>query len=421
MTHAQPQAIETERSVIGACLQNEEALHTAMEQLIYTDFFDAKNQKVFKAMSDLYFANTAVDLTTVPNKLGRQLEGVGGRAYLMTMMESVVVIHIEDWCAIVKDKSMLRQLIGIDTETIERAYLPDADGKELIELQEQKLFKLSEGTKSDIVHIKTFGAKVYDNLNNRVMGLSCGLSDVDNLTSGFQDSELIIIAGRPSTGKTAFAVNIIEHVAVGLHLPIMLFSLEMSKEQIAERLLYSRARVPSARGRNGKSFGDGELTRLASASGQVNNAPIYIDDSGALSVMEIRGRTRKAKMKYDIKVAFVDYLQLVRGQKNPESRNQEVTFISGQLKAMAKELKIPVIALSQLSRKIDGRGKDAKPQLSDLRESGAIEQDADLVLFVHARETIIIGKARNGPLGEIPVVFHGEYTKFDMADRIHTI
>jgi len=268
----------------------------------------------------------------------------------------------------------------------------------------------------------------YSKREGFLTGIPSGFLDLDNLTSGFQKSELIIIACRPSVGKTAFSLNIADHVAVEHKKPVLIFSLEMSKEQIAQRLLCSRARVSSHLLRTGR-LADEQWTNLSLAAGPLSDSPIFIDDSPTMSVLEMRAKSRRLKSRENIGLVIVDYLQLIQGPKNAESRQQEISFISRSLKAMARELKVPVIALSQLSRQVELRGKDAKPQLSDLRESGALEQDSDVVIFIHRprdeeghwglEAEIIISKQRNGPTGTVNLMFVKDYARFELKDIAH--
>jgi replicative DNA helicase len=433
-----PQAIETEQSVLGAILQNTPALHVAIEQLKEEYFYLPKHRKIFAAIVKLYETSGAIDLITVPTELNNrgQLDEIGGRRYLMDLTDSVVTFdNIDDHCRIIIEAAVKNQLINDSSAVINRCYDTGASADELLDFAERKIFAIKEDSlKGDFVALKNILPQTFEQIEEyakregHVTGVATGYPDLDGLTAGFQNSDLVIIAGRPSMGKTAFALNVAENVAVTRAVPVIIFSLEMAKEQLAQRLLCSRARISAHQMRTGR-IADHQWTNLSIAVGPLSEAPIFIDDSASLSVMEIRAKARRMKLKHDIGLILIDYMQLVRGQKNPESRQQEITYISQSLKALARELKVPVVALSQLSRQVELRGKEAKPQLSDLRESGAIEQDADLVLFIHrtrddegslsSNAEIIIGKQRNGPTGVVSLVFVKDYARFELQDVFH--
>jgi replicative DNA helicase len=433
-----PQAIETEQSVLGAILQNSAALHVAIEQLKEEYFYLPKHRKIFGAITKLYETSGAIDLITVPTELNNrgQLDEIGGRRYLMDLTDSVVTFdNIDDHCRIIIEAAVKNQLINDSSAVINRCYDTGASADELLDFAERKIFAIKEDSlKGDFVALKNILPQTFEQIEEyakregHVTGVATGYPDLDSLTAGFQNSDLIIIAGRPSMGKTSFALNVAENVAVTRAVPVIIFSLEMAKEQLAQRLLCSRARISAHQMRTGR-IADHQWTNLSIAVGPLSEAPIFIDDSASLSVMEIRAKARRMKLKHDIGLILIDYMQLVRGQKNPESRQQEITYISQSLKALARELKVPVVALSQLSRQVELRGKEAKPQLSDLRESGAIEQDADLVLFIHrtrddegslsGNAEIIIGKQRNGPTGVVELTFVKDYARFELRDVFH--
>jgi len=422
--HIPPQTIEAEQSVLGSILQNQESLDAVIPILEPEDFYVPKHQRIYQAIRDLYSTGQVVDLITVPNKLAAGLEGTGGRRYLFDLTEAVVnFLNVETHAKTIKDKAILRRVIGLGAEIGERSYHPDANADSVLTLAEEKLFRLADRrSKNPIVHISTFSSAVLDGLNTHEWGIRSGIVDLDKLTYGFHDGELTIIAGRPSTGKTAFALNIAEHATIMEHRSVLIDSIEMSKESLYKRLLFCRSRVRGERSRGGAKITDVEWDRLRITAPEIAESPIYIDDSADMNILEIRSRARRHKMKMDTGMIILDYLQLVQGPKG-ESRNQEVTFISQQLKAMAKELKIPVVALSQLSRRVEQRGKDARPNLADLRESGSIEQDADLVLFIHREKEkngemgseteIIIGKQRNGPMGIVKATYLKDITRFE--------
>jgi replicative DNA helicase len=433
-----PQAIEAEQSVLGAILQNSEALHVAMELLKDEYFYLPRHRKIFGAIRKLYDTSSSIDIVTVTTELSNQglIEEIGGRRYLMDLTDSVVTFaNIDDHARLVIEAAVKNQLIGDCSDIMNRAYDTTNNADDILDYAEKKIFAIKEESlKGDFVALKNILPQTFEQIEEyakregHVTGVPTGYPDLDSLTAGLQKSDLIIIAGRPSMGKTAFALNIAEYVAVNKSIPVIIFSLEMAKEQLAQRLLCSRARISAHQMRTGR-IADHQWTNLSIAVGPLSEAPIYLDDSASLSIMEIRAKARRMKLKYDIGLIILDYLQLVRGQKNPESRQQEITYISQSLKALARELKVPVVALSQLSRQIEQRGAKARPQLSDLRESGAIEQDADLVMFIHREREedgslssvaeVIIGKQRNGPTGNISLSFVKDYARFELLDVYH--
>jgi replicative DNA helicase len=433
-----PQAIEAEQSVLGSMLQNTEALHVGIEMLKEEYFYLPKHRKIYSAIRKLYEESNAIDTLTVPDELHArgQLDEVGGRRYLFDLCDSVVnFANIEDHARIVIEAAVKNQLINESSHIINRCYDPGNNADDLLDYAERKIFSIKEESlKGDFVALRNILPQTFEQIEEyakregHVTGLPTGYPDLDSLTAGFQKSDLIIIAGRPSMGKTAFALNIAENAAVEKKTPVIVFSLEMAKEQLAQRLLCSRARISAHQMRTGR-IADHQWTNLSIAVGPLSEAPIYLDDSPSLTVMEIRAKARRMKLKYDVGLILIDYMQLVRGQRNPESRQQEITYISQSLKALARELKVPVVALSQLSRQVEMRGKDSRPQLSDLRESGAIEQDADVVIFIHRQRDddgslgnvaeIIIGKQRNGPTGLISLHFVKDYARFELMDVYH--
>jgi replicative DNA helicase len=442
-----PQSIEAEQSVLGAILQNNEALHVAMEMLKEEYFYLPKHRRIFSSIRKLYESSSAVDLITVSAELSNQglLDEIGGRRYLMDLTDSVVTFsNVEDHSRLVIEAAVKNQLINNCSEIINRSYDTSVEADNLLDYAESKIFTIKEESlKGEIYHLKPIletalhQIEEYSNRAGFITGVPSGYMNLDEMTSGFQPSELIIIAARPSMGKTAFALNIADYVAVEKSTPVCIFSLEMSKEQLAQRLLCSRARISSHHMKTGR-LADHQWTNLSIAAGPLSEAPIYLDDSASLSVLEIRAKARRMKHRYDIGLLIIDYMQLVKGQKNAESRQQEISYISQSLKSLARELKIPVIALSQLSRQVEMRGPSARPKLSDLRESGAIEQDADMVIFIHRPPTkpneeeeytpdnlpgsvaeIIIGKQRNGPTGMVSLVFIKDFARFELMDVHH--
>jgi len=433
-----PQAIEAEQAVLGAILQHSEALHRGFESLREDDFYLPKHRRIFIAIKKLYETSSAVDLITVPDELSNrgQLEEIGGRRYLLDLVDSVVTIaNLDDYIRIVREAAVKNQLIQDCSDIVGRCYDPALAADELLDYSESKIFAIKEQSlKGDFIPLRDILPQTFEQIEEysrregHVTGIPTGFPELDSLTSGFQPSDLVILAGRPSMGKTAFVLNIAEYVAVNKGTPICIFTLEMSKEQLSQRMLCSRARISSHHLRTGR-IADHQWTNLSIAVGPLSEAPIYLDDSPALTVMEIRAKARRMKLKADIGLIVVDYLQLVRGQSNAESRQQEMTFVSQSLKALARELKVPVVALSQLSRQVEQRGRDARPQLSDLRESGAIEQDADLVIFIHRPPDdeghlgpvaeIIIGKQRNGPTGSVKLAFVKDFARFELLELHH--
>ena len=441
-----PQNLEAEMSVLGGVLLENEALNRALEVLRPEDFYRESHRKIFTSLITLSDRNEPADLVTLTSVLKEQgaLEEVGGSAYLSTLVDFVpTAANISYYCKLVKEKAISRELIKVATEIATRGY----EGGEVeasLDWAEGEIFKIanmksrpSYFSTKDIVKdtIRTI-EKLYDR-KEQITGVPTGFSGLDNMTSGLQGGDLIIIAGRPSMGKTAFCLNLVEYASMHISAPVpaVIFSLEMSKEQLVQRLLCSVARIDATRVRNGK-LAQSEFPTLVNAAGIIAEAPIYIDDTPAISVLELRAKARRLKAEKNIGLVVVDYLQLMQG-KNTENRQQEISEISRSLKALAKELSIPVIALSQLNRSLESR-TDKRPLLADLRESGAIEQDADVIMFLyresvycdackkrdnscnegHERNAeVIIGKQRNGPLGVESLTFLGEFTRFESQTR----
>jgi replicative DNA helicase len=434
-----PQALDAERSVLGAMLMNKEAIGRAAEILDETSFYRDSHRKVFQAIVALYERNESADIITVPEELRKRghLEAVGGAAFVSSLIDLVptaanVVYHSE----IVLEKAVLRKLIEVATQIVQKGYEASNRSGEIIDQAEEMIFSINDprlkrgfvSLKSLLPHAVDLIQDVYDK-KRAVTGVPSGYLDLDKMTAGFQNSDLIVVAGRPSMGKTAFALNLAEFASVQEQIPTGIFSLEMSREQLVMRLLSSRARIPSHKLRTGYLRPE-EWEGLARAAGVLSQAPIFIDDTPAITVTEMRAKARRLKKESNIGLLVVDYLQLMRGFSFAESRQQEISTISRSLKALAKELEIPVLAISQLSRAVEQR-EDRRPMLSDLRESGAIEQDADLVCFVFREEfykpakeevrglaEIIVGKHRNGPVGRVYLTFISELARFEsFADR----
>jgi len=427
-------------SVLGAMFFDEIALAKAIE-VLHTDFFyEIRHQHIFSAMTALFARNHPVDLITVSEELKKQkqLEAVGGISYL-TQLTTIVptAANIEHYARIVKDKALLRKLIQSATQIVQSSLEADGDAREMIDGAEKMIFDIGQSQiENKTVQIKDIiheSMETIDQLFQRkehITGVATGFHEFDTKTAGLQPSDLVIVAGRPSMGKSAFATAIMEHAGINLKKPVVIFSLEMSKEQLVQRMLCSHARVDAQKVRTGY-LSHQDWPKLTSAAGRLSEAPIFIDDTPGQTVLEIRAKARRLKMKHDISLIVIDYLQLMQGVKATESRQQEISEISRSLKALARELKVPVIAVSQLSRAVEQRTGN-RPQLSDLRESGAIEQDADVVVFLFREEyyqpteenknkaEAIIAKQRNGPTGSIPLVFLKEWTRFDNPEFYRT-
>jgi len=435
-----PQNIEAEQSVLGAILLDNNALYTAFELITQDDFYKDSNRKIFIAMTELLEKNEPIDIITLTDHLRKKdnLDAVGGTQYLTSLASMIPTsANVRFHSKIVREKSMVRGLLRSVTDIARNVYETEQDAEELIDYAEKTIFDLSERRISPSFSILKDVIKdsfqmieqLYDK-KETVTGVPTGFKELDELTTGLQKSDLIIIGGRPSMGKTAFSLNIAQHVGVNMNEPVAIFSLEMSKEQLAFRMLCSEAMVDSNNIRKGFIRKD-DWHKLTSAAGKLAQSPIFIDDSSAISVLEMRAKARRLKVEHGLSLIIVDYLQLMRGRGNAERREQEISEISRSLKGLAKELRVPVIALSQLNRGVETRTGNKKPTLADLRESGAIEQDADVIIFLYRDEVynkdsndnkgkreIIISKQRNGPTGSIPLSFISHCTRFvDYSDR----
>jgi replicative DNA helicase len=429
-----PQNIEAEQSVLGGVLIENEAVHKVMEILTAEDFYRDAHRKIYDALMDLAERDEPADLITLTNELRKKehLDSVGGASYVTSLIDSVVTAaNIEYYAKIVKEKAILRKLIDTSTEIITHSYEDRSDVESLLDEAERAIFEISENrVKPSFYPIRDIvkqSFKTIERLYEKkelVTGVPSGYRELDQRTAGFQPSDLIIVAGRPSMGKTAFCLNVAQYAAIEKRTSVGIFSLEMSKEQIVIRMLCSEAQVEGTRLRTG-FLSESDWPRLTLAAGTLSDAPIFIDDAAALSVLELRAKARRLNAEHGLGMIMIDYLQLMRGRAKVENRQQEISEISRSLKALAKELNIPVIAVSQLSRRTEER-QGMRPQLSDLRESGAIEQDADVILFIYRDEVynrsednpnrgkaeLIIGKQRNGPTGKIELAYLDKFTTF---------
>ena len=429
-----PQHLEAEQSVLGGILIENEAINRVTEILDADDFYRDVHRKIFNALINLSERDEPADLITLTNELRKtdQLDSIGGASYLTSLIDSVpTAANIEYYAKIVKEKAILRKLIQTSTEIITQSYEDRGDVEVFLDEAERAIFEISEKRVRpsfySIRDIVKESFKTIERLFQKkelVTGVPSGFKELDRMTAGFQPSDLIIIAGRPSMGKTAFCLNVAQYAAIENKIPVAVFSLEMSKEQLVIRMLCSEAHVEGTRLRTGY-LNESDWPKLTIAAGNLSEAPIYIDDTAALSVLELRAKARRLKSDHGLGMVIIDYLQLMKGRARVENRQQEISEISRSLKALSKELSIPVIAVSQLSRKTEERTGN-RPQLSDLRESGAIEQDADLIIFIYRDEIynraednpnrgkaeVIIGKQRNGPIGKIDLAFLDKFTTF---------
>ncbi|MBN1154034.1 replicative DNA helicase [candidate division KSB1 bacterium] len=430
-----PQDIDAEMAVLGAMFLDVEAVAKATDLLDENCFYRTAHKKIFRVATTLYDNRQPVDIITMADALTKigELENVGGNYYLAQLADKVPsAANIEFHAKIVLEKALLRRLINVTSSITSQCYDSAFDNVyDLVDDAERKVFELSENRLrkgfqpiSPILHDTFERIETYHHKKGGVTGIPTGFRGLDELTSGFQKSDLIIIAGRPSMGKTAMALNIARNAAVRFNFPVGFASLEMASYQLALRLLCAEARVDSHLVRTGK-LPKNQWPKLSMCVGTLADAPLFVDDVAAQSILEIKAKARRLKFEHDIEMLIIDYLQLIRGSGRPESRQQEISDISQALKALAKELDIPVVALSQLSRAVESRTGDKRPQLSDLRESGAIEQDADVVIFIYrpivyglveaGKENdaeVIISKQRNGPTGKIDLHYLREYVTF---------
>ena len=429
----QPQSIEAELAVLGAMLSSKDAISKALQWLRSHHFYKESHSKIFLVMSDLFDKGEPIDTISVINKLkkNKQIDKVGGAYFITGLVESVpTAANVESYAKIVLEKFMLRELIRASHELSKDAYNDRQDVGEILDAAEQTIFSITQDRlRGGFMPIEGILHDTFKNLDRiasnpgSVTGVASGLIDLDEITSGFQKGDLVIIAGRPSMGKTALALSVMRNAAIDFKVPVGMFSLEMANHQLAQRLLCAEGRVDSHLVRTGK-LPKNQWKNLSLAVGSLAEAEIYLDDTPAITVLELRAKARRLKAEKNLGLIIIDYLQLMQGPRNIESRQQEISNISRSLKALAKELDIPVIALSQLSRAVEQRS-DHRPQLSDLRESGAIEQDADVVIFlyrswVYSREEedkgkaqAIVAKQRNGPIGTVNLSFIDRFARFE--------
>ncbi|MGZ8378963.1 MAG: replicative DNA helicase [Gemmatirosa sp.] len=441
-----PYTEEAEQAVLGAMLLDQDAILRAGEHVDDTMFYREGHRRIFRAMLSISERGAVVDPLTLSDELARrgELEASGGKDYIAFLVDAVpTAANVEYHAKIVHEKALLRRLIEVSTNIVTEAFDGRRLAGELLDEAEAKIFQIGEQQNSgNFTRIKELlwpameKIEAQSKAGNAVTGIATGFRDLDEMTSGFQPADLVIVAARPSMGKTAFTLNIAQHVAITEQKSVAFFSLEMSKDSLVQRMLTSEARIDAQTLRKGR-LRDDDYPRLARAAGILSHAPVFIDDTPGISVLEMRSKARRLKSDHGLDLIIVDYLQLMTGPSS-ENRQQEVSQISRGLKALAKELSVPVVALSQLSRAVDSRAgaERGRPVLSDLRESGAIEQDADLIMFLFREEVyaerengvlkdpsvegkaeVIIGKQRNGPIGNVPLFFHKQYTRFESATR----
>ncbi len=435
-----PQNLEAETAVLGAMLLDREAIASSIDQLDKAAFYSGANQKIFQAIIKLYDQNEPVDMVTLIEELKKreELESIGGPSYVAELANSIpTAANIEYYTKIVREKHLLRALINTATQIVAESYDPAGEVDDLLDRAEQLIFQItSEDRKrkmqvSGMKEIVKESIETIDRLYQRkenITGIPTGFHDLDVLTAGFQRSDLIVLAGRPAMGKSALAISVLEHAGVVQKIPCAYFSLEMSKDQLAQRMLCSLAGVNAHKVRTG-FFSQTDWPKLVTAAGKLSDAPIYIDDTPGMTAFELRSKARRLKSRHNIQMIMVDYLQLMSGGKRSENRQQEISEISRSMKALARELDLPILAVSQLSRAVEQRA-DHRPQLSDLRESGAIEQDADIVMLLLREEyynpteenkgvtEVIVAKQRHGPVGTVRLAFLPEFTKFSNLSRI---
>jgi replicative DNA helicase len=435
-----PHNIDAEKAVLGSMMIDSTAVNISLEILKENNFYYDSHKIIFRVMEKLFNLGTPIDILIVMEELSKikEIERVGGKEYLTTLLNSISTsAHVEYYANIVKEKSILRNLINSSTEIINDCYSSEEDATRVLDTAEQKIFDIAQ--KREFSGFKQISEKTHETIEKiqsfftekkSTTGLRTGFIDFDNMTSGLQPSNLIIVAARPAMGKTSFCLNIAEHVAIVEKKPVAVFSLEMSSDELVFRMLCSQAKVNAHHVKTG-FLSSKSWTPITNAAAKLAEAPIFIDDTPALSVLDMKSRARRLKMDKGLSLIIIDYLQLMSGRSGKaEHRQQDISEITRGLKILAKELAIPVIALSQLSRATEKR-TDQRPQLSDLRESGSIEQDADLVAFLYRegyykqnvpelenKAEVIIGKQRSGPTGNVELIFRGEFTRFENMSNI---
>ncbi len=432
-----PQNSEAEQSVLGCLMLDRDAIIKIGDVIIPEDFYDFRHRVIYEAMVELFERNTSIDILTVGNALEEKklLERAGGTAYLADLVNSVPsAAHVTHYAGIVRKKGTLRRLIQSAGEITNLAFTEDGEIEALLDKAEQKLFTVSQKhLKQNFVSISTILHETFERIDElhrdkgKLRGIPTGYVDMDRLLGGFQKSDLLILAARPSMGKTALALDIIRGIAVNHKVPVGIFSLEMSKDQLVDRMLSSQSDVDLWKIRTG-NLNEDDFEKIGEAMGTLSDAPIFIDDAAGANIMEIRTKARRLQTEHNVGLIVVDYLQLMAG-KNTDNRVQEVSEISRSLKILARELNVPVIALSQLSRGVENR-PDKVPQLADLRESGSIEQDADVVMFIYREDMykgkdssrpniaeIHVKKHRNGPTGQVDLFFDADKTSFKNLDK----
>lgn len=436
-----PQQVEAEQAVLGAMLISEDAVNEALELLEPEDFYRSAHQSIYRAMREVYEAGQPVDIITVAASMRAQddaLEGIGGAEYLADLAAAMpTALHVSQYAHIVREKALLRRIISAATDIAEQGYGQDLSASDVLAEAEKRILELSQFQKTrDFTHISDVLETTFErieqlyNSDGSITGVATGYAELDRMTSGFQKSDLIIVAARPSVGKTAFALNVAQNVAVRSGLPAAIFSLEMSKDQLVQRMLCAEAYIDGHKLRNG-NLDDDDWPKLSMGVSTLSNSPIYIDDSPGITVSEMRNKLRRLKLEHGLGFVVIDYLQLIHGRRSSgENRQQEISEISRSLKQLARELEVPIVALAQLSRSVEQR-QDKRPMLSDIRESGSIEQDADIVAFLYRDDyydpesdrqniiEIIIAKQRNGPTGKIDLVFLKNFNKFVNLEKTH--
>jgi len=438
LTRSVPQNISAEQATLGSILLEKDSILNCIEILQPEDFYKSAHQIIYQCALDLFEKNQAVDLVTLTEELKKmkQLDDVGGASYLATLMSSVpTAANVVYYAKIVEEKAILRKLINHATQIVTMGYEEQEEARVLLDKAENLIFDVSQQKiKNFFSPLKDLLTESFEKIEdlyhsgNFITGVPSGFITFDELTTGFQRSELVIVAGRPSMGKTAFCLNIAQFAAMQHKIPVAIFSLEMSKSQIVQRMLCSEARIDTHALRRG-IMPEEDWPKLSLAAGRLSAAPIFVDDTAGISPLEIKAKARRLKAKHELGLILIDYLQLIQTGLKIENRQQEISQISRSLKGLARELNIPVIAVSQLSRAVEQRSNQ-RPRLSDLRESGALEQDADVVVFIYREEyykpksskkgiaEVIISKQRNGPTGTVELAFLKEYTRFENLARI---